>query len=132
MFDIVDVCDRLVAKLKFRHPHIYGDVKADTAEQVVENWEKLKLKRRKTATGTVLGGVPSALPAMIKASRIQEKARNVGFDWEKREEVWDKVREELGELGAGNRAWERCFGRRGVRRPFLRGDKCRKALRRES
>ena len=97
VFDIVDVCDRLVAKLKFRHPHIYGDVKADTAEQVVENWEKLKLKE-KDGNRTVLGGVPSALPAMIKASRIQEKARNVGFDWEKREEVWDKVREELGEL----------------------------------
>ena len=97
VFDIVDVCDRLVAKLKFRHPHIYGDVKADTADQVIENWEKLKLKE-KDGNRTVLGGVPSALPAMIKASRIQEKAHNVGFDWKKREEVWDKVREELGEL----------------------------------
>ena len=97
VFDIVDVCDRLVAKLKFRHPHIYGDVKADTTDQVIENWEKLKLKE-KDGNRTVLGGVPSALPAMIKASRIQEKAHNVGFDWKKREEVWDKVREELGEL----------------------------------
>ena len=65
VFDIVDVCDRLVAKLKFRHPHIYGDVKADTADQVIENWEKLKLKE-KDGNRTVLGGVPSALPAMIK------------------------------------------------------------------
>ena len=97
VFDIVDVCDRLVAKLKFRHPHIYGDVKADTAEQVVENWEKLKLKE-KDGNRTVLGGVPSALPAMIKASRIQEKARNVGFDWEKRDDVWQKVCEETGEV----------------------------------
>ena len=97
-FDIVDVCDRLVAKLKYRHPHIYGDVKADTADQVVENWEKLKLKE-KNGNKTVLGGVPSALPAMIKAARIQEKAQNVGFDWEKREDVWDKVKEELGEVG---------------------------------
>ncbi len=97
-FDIVDVCDRLVAKLKYRHPHIYGDVKADTADQVVENWEKLKLKE-KNGNKTVLGGVPSALPAMIKAARIQEKAHNVGFDWEKREDVWDKVKEELGEVG---------------------------------
>lgn len=96
-FDIVDVCDRLVAKLKYRHPHIYGDVKADTADQVVENWEKLKLKE-KNGNKTVLGGVPSALPAMIKAARIQEKAHNVGFDWEKREDVWDKVKEELGEV----------------------------------
>ncbi len=97
-FDIVDVCDRLVAKLKYRHPHISGDVKADTADQVVENWEKLKLKE-KNGNKTVLGGVPSALPAMIKAARIQEKAHNVGFDWEKREDVWDKVKEELGEVG---------------------------------
>ena len=96
-FDIVDVCDRLVAKLKYRHPHIYGDVKADTADQVVENWEKLKLKE-KNGNKTVLGGVPSALPAMIKAARIQEKAHNVGFDWDKREDVWDKVKEELGEV----------------------------------
>lgn len=96
-FDIVDVCDRLVAKLKYRHPHIYGDVKADTADQVVENWEKLKLKE-KNGNKTVLGGVPSALPAMIKAARIQEKAHNVGFDWEKREDVWDKVKEELCEV----------------------------------
>lgn len=96
-FDIVDVCDRLVAKLKYRHPHIYGDVKADTADQVVENWEKLKLKE-KNGNKTVLGGVPTALPAMIKAARIQEKAHNVGFDWERREDVWDKVKEELGEV----------------------------------
>ena len=97
-FDIVDVCDRLVAKLKYRHPHIYGDVKADTADQVVENWEKLKLKE-KNGNKTVLGGVPSALPAMIKAARIQEKAHNVGFDWEKREDVWDKVKDYLTKIG---------------------------------
>ncbi len=80
----------------------------------------------------MLGGVPSALPAMIKASRIQEKARNVGFDWEKREEVWDKVREELGEPGRKSRMGTMLPVEEEFRRPFLRGDKCRKALRRES
>lgn len=98
-FDIADVCRKLTDKLIFRHPHIYGNVQADNATQVSENWEKIKLKE-KDGNKTVLGGVPSALPAMIKANRIQEKARNVGFDWEDRRDVWNKVREEVGEVEA--------------------------------
>lgn len=96
-FDITDVCDSLVEKLKFRHPHIYGDINVRNAEEVAQNWEQIKLKEKK-GNKTVLGGVPSALPAMIKANRIQEKARNVGFDWEDRRQVWDKVKEEISEV----------------------------------
>ncbi len=96
-FDIKDVCDRLCDKLIFRHPHVFGAVKADTAEKVSENWELIKLKE-KDGNKTVLSGVPSALPSLIKAYRIQDKARNVGFDWEEREQVWDKVKEEVSEF----------------------------------
>lgn len=96
-FDMADVCDRLVEKLKFRHPHIYGNTEAATAEEVSRNWEQIKQKE-KDGNKTVLSGVPDALPSLIKAYRIQDKARNVGFDWEIRADVWDKVREELGEL----------------------------------
>lgn len=96
-FDIADVCEKLNAKLKFRHPHIYGDVQADTPEEVSQNWEKIKQKE-KDGNRSVLSGVPSALPALIKANRIQEKARNVGFDWDNREQVWDKVKEEVVEV----------------------------------
>lgn len=96
-FDIADVCNSLVEKLKFRHPHIYGNIVADTAEEVAQNWEQIKLKERK-GNKTVLGGVPNALPALIKANRIQEKARNVGFDWEEPAQVWDKVKEEIAEV----------------------------------
>ena len=96
-FDIAEVCTRLTEKLKFRHPHIYGDVKAENAEEVTRNWEQIKLKE-KGGNKTVLSGVPSALPALIKAYRIQEKARNVGFDWETPEDVWDKVKEEVNEV----------------------------------
>ena len=96
-FDIKDVCDALVTKLIFRHPHIYGNVEADTAEKVKQNWEELKLKE-KDGNKHVLSGVPSALPSMIKACRIQEKAASVGFDWEAKEQVWDKVKEEFGEF----------------------------------
>lgn len=96
-FDIADVCNSLVEKLKFRHPHIYGDVVANDAEEVLQNWEQIKLKEKK-GNKTVLAGVPSALPALIKANRIQEKARNVGFDWEEPQQVWDKVKEEIGEV----------------------------------
>lgn len=96
-FDLADVCNKESEKLKFRHPHIYGDIKADTADEVLQNWEKIKQKE-KDGNKTVLSGVPSALPALIKANRIQEKARNVGFDWEKREDVWNKVKEEIGEV----------------------------------
>ena len=96
-FDFADVCHKLTEKLKFRHPHIYGDVQAETAEQVKENWEALKLKE-KGGNRTILAGVPAALPALIKAFRIQEKAADSGFDWEKREDVWNKVREEASEV----------------------------------
>lgn len=119
-FDIADVCNALVDKLIFRHPHVYhpsqigapdpkplpyGEEKADnaddeevkTAQQVIQNWEQLKLKE-KDGNKTVLSGVPNALPSLIKAYRIQDKARNVGFDWEDKGDVWAKVREELGEL----------------------------------
>ena len=96
-FDIVDVCDALNTKLIFRHPHVFGDVSVNSTDDVLKNWEELKLKE-KGGNKTVLSGVPAALPAMIKADRIQEKASNVGFDWEKPEQVWDKVREEMGEF----------------------------------
>lgn len=99
VFDLADVCKKLSDKLIFRHPHIYGNVEADTAEQVLGNWEKIKQKE-KDGNKSVLSGVPSALPALIKAARIQEKAANVGFDWEKREDVWDKVKEEVNEVEA--------------------------------
>ena len=98
-FDIKDVCDKLCDKLIFRHPHVFGEVKADTAEQVSENWEQIKLKE-KDGNKSVLSGVPEALPSLIKAYRIQDKARNVGFDWEEREQVWSKVKEEIGEFEA--------------------------------
>ena len=105
-FDIADVCDALRNKLIFRHPHIFGDTKVDNAEQVLQNWEALKLKE-KDGNKTVLSGVPKSLPSVIKAERIQEKSANVGFDWDKPEDVWDKVKEEIAEveseLRAGNR-----------------------------
>ena len=96
-FDITDVLNGICDKLVHRHPHIYGDVKVSGEEEVKQNWEKLKLKEGKTS---VLEGVPVSLPAMVKATRIQEKARGVGFDWDNQEQVWDKVQEELGELKA--------------------------------
>ncbi|MCK9255190.1 MAG: nucleoside triphosphate pyrophosphohydrolase [Bacteroidales bacterium] len=95
-FDIYDVIKSINDKLEFRHPHIFGDVKLATAKEVEENWERIKLKEGKKKT--VLGGVPNALPAMIKAHRIQDKARGVGFDWEEKEQVWDKVKEEYLEM----------------------------------
>lgn len=96
-FDIADVCNKQADKLIFRHPHVYGETKAETAEKVLENWEQIKLKE-KDGNKSVLSGVPQALPSLIKAYRIQDKARNVGFDWEERRDVWRKVREELDEL----------------------------------
>lgn len=98
-FDMKDVCDRLCEKLIFRHPHVFGNEKAENIGQVLENWEQLKLKE-KDGNKTVLSGVPAALPSLIKAYRIQDKARNVGFDWEEREQVWDKVKEEIQEFQA--------------------------------
>lgn len=96
-FDIYDVADKLNRKLIFRHPHVFGEAKAESAHDVELNWEQIKLKE-KDGNKTVLSGVPAALPALIKAERIQEKAANVGFDWDKREDVWAKVKEEIGEL----------------------------------
>ena len=96
-FNIKDVIDGLCEKLIFRHPHVYGDVKAETEEQVKQNWEQLKQKE-KDGNKSVLSGVPNSLPALLKAFRIQEKARAVGFDWEKPEQVYEKVKEELAEF----------------------------------
>ena len=98
-FDIKDVCDQLCDKLIFRHPHVFGNQKAETADEVLVKWEQIKQKE-KDGNKTVLSGVPESLPSLIKAFRVQEKAANVGFDWERPEEVWDKVREEYAELQA--------------------------------
>ena len=98
-FDIADVCNKLSDKLIFRHPHVFGNVEASTSEQVVQNWEELKLKE-KGGNKTILAGVPDALPALIKAHRIQDKARSAGFDWDERSQVWDKVKEEISEFQA--------------------------------
>ena len=96
-FDIADVADAINNKLIFRHPHVFGDVHADTPEQVAQNWEQIKLKE-KGGNKSVLAGVPAALPALVKAFRVQEKAANVGFDWETPNQVWDKVAEETAEV----------------------------------
>ena len=97
LYDVAEVCNALCDKLIFRHPHVFGDVSVDGSRQVEQNWEQIKLKE-KGGNKTVLAGVPSGLPALVKAFRIQEKACNVGFDWEQREQVWDKVKEEFEEL----------------------------------
>jgi len=94
-FDIADVCNEICEKLIYRHPHIYGDVVVENEEEVKQNWEKLKLKEGKKS---VLEGVPKSLPALVKASRIQEKVKGVGFDWEEPYQVWDKVEEEIQEF----------------------------------
>ena len=94
-FDVADVLNTVCDKLVERHPHIYGDVIANTEEAVKENWEKIKLKKGKKS---VLQGVPKSLPAMVKSTRIQEKARGVGFDWDNKEQVFEKVKEEFSEL----------------------------------
>ncbi|MDO4738881.1 MAG: nucleoside triphosphate pyrophosphohydrolase [Bacteroidales bacterium] len=98
-FDIADVCNKLCDKLIFRHPHVYGDVQANTANEVLQTWEQIKTKE-KDGNKTVLSGVPDALPSLVKAYRIQDKARNVGFDWEERRDVWKKVKEEISEFEA--------------------------------
>jgi XTP/dITP diphosphohydrolase len=94
-FDIADVCNEICEKLIHRHPHIYSDTVVKDEEEVKQNWEKLKLKEGKKS---VLEGVPKSLPALVKASRIQDKVKGVGFDWEEPHQVWDKVQEELNEL----------------------------------
>jgi XTP/dITP diphosphohydrolase len=96
-FDIRDVCESLCGKLIYRHPHVFGDARADDSRKVEQSWEQLKLKE-KGGNRTVLEGVPAALPSLVKAYRIQDKARNAGFDWEEREQVWDKIGEEWHEL----------------------------------
>ncbi|MCQ2346597.1 MAG: nucleoside triphosphate pyrophosphohydrolase [Paludibacteraceae bacterium] len=98
-FDIADVCNNLCDKLIFRHPHVYGDVAAKNAEEVSKLWEQVKLKE-KGGNKTVLSGISDDLPALVKAYRIQDKVANVGFDWEKKEDVWDKVKEEIQEFEA--------------------------------
>jgi len=97
-FTIREVLDGINHKLVYRHPHIFGDIEVRDAREVESNWEKIKLSENQEKT--VLGGIPSSLPAMIKAYRIQDKARGVGFDWEHRDQVWDKVSEEIAELKA--------------------------------
>lgn len=97
-FDVADVLNGICDKLIERHPHIYGDVIAGDEQAVKENWERIKLKEKGDKPKTVLGGVPQSLPALVKAMRIQEKARGVGFDWEKKEQVWEKVSEEMEEF----------------------------------
>jgi XTP/dITP diphosphohydrolase len=94
-FDIADVINGIIDKLVFRHPHVFGDRKVKNSEEVIENWEELKMKE---GNPSVLAGVPVSLPAMIKSHRIQDKARAVGFDWDHRDQVWDKVIEEIGEV----------------------------------
>jgi len=96
-FTMADVLEGINTKLTYRHPHVFGDVKVTGASQVEENWEQLKIKEN-NGYKPVLSGVPSSLPALVKANRIQEKVRGVGFDWEKREQIWDKVLEEIQEL----------------------------------
>lgn len=97
-FDIGEVITGLCEKLISRHPHIYGDVKVENEEEVKQNWEQLKLKEK--GNKSVLGGVPSSLPALVKATRIQEKARSAGFDWDDKSQVWGKVEEEMAEFKA--------------------------------
>jgi len=98
-FDVADVCNAICDKLIFRHPHVFGDKTVDSAHMVEKSWEQIKLKEN-GGNKTVLEGVPASLPSLVKAYRIQDKARNSGFDWNERHDVWDKVKEELGELEA--------------------------------
>ena len=105
-FDFADVCNALCEKLIYRHPHIYSDVIADSPEEVKQNWEALKL-RKKARKGGLLGGVPRSLPAKVKAFRIGEKAASAGGDWEQKQDVWQKVHEEIAEVEAEMRAENR-------------------------
>ena len=96
-FDIGDVCNAISDKLVFRHPHVFGDTQADSPEMVEQTWEQIKMKE-KNGNKTILDGVPTSLPSLVKAYRIQDKARNSGFDWNERRDVWDKVNEEMDEV----------------------------------
>ena len=104
-FNFADVADAECDKLIYRHPHVYSDIHADTPDEVMKNWEELKLRKKKRQGG-ILGGVPRSLPAMVKAFRVGEKAASSGFDWEQKEDVWAKVKEEIAEIevemAAGN------------------------------
>lgn len=102
-FELTEVINGICEKLITRHPHIYGDVKVNDEEDVKRNWEKLKLKEGKTS---VLSGVPKSLPALVKSMRLQEKAKQVGFEWENREQVWEKVEEEMEELQSAVGSWQ--------------------------
>lgn len=102
-FDFADVANALCDKLIYRHPHVYGDIHANTPAEVKANWEELKLRKKNRKSGT-LGGVPRSLPALVKAYRVGEKAAGAGFDWQRREDVWEKVREELSEVEAEMKA----------------------------
>ena len=138
-FDIVDVSNALADKLIFRHPHVYGQVEADTAHKVEQNWEQLKLKE-KDGNRSILAGVPGALPALIKAYRIQQKAANAGFDWEQPADVWAKVKEEIAEFSSEAEKFQgkESLGRTtqknggGDGRRVLLTYKCRQALRHPS
>ncbi|MBE6220840.1 MAG: nucleoside triphosphate pyrophosphohydrolase [Rikenellaceae bacterium] len=96
-FNFADVADAECDKLIYRHPHVYSDIHADTPDEVMKNWEELKLRKKKRKGG-ILGGVPRSLPAMVKAYRIGEKAASAGFDWEQKEDIWPKVKEEIAEI----------------------------------
>ena len=95
LFDTAGMMDSLREKLIRRHPHIYGDVQVNDSQEVIQNWEEIKMKEKGKKKKKVLGGVPQGLPSLIKAMRIQEKVRNVGFDWEESHQVWEKVEEEM-------------------------------------
>lgn len=105
-FDYADVANALCDKLVYRHPHVYGDIHANTPDEVKENWEALKLRKKNRKSGT-LGGVPRSLPALVKAFRVGEKAASTGFDWHRREDVWDKVKEEIAEVEAEMRSGDK-------------------------
>ena len=105
-FDFGDVANALCDKLIYRHPHVYGDIHANTPDEVKENWEALKLRKKNRKSGT-LGGVPRSLPALVKAFRVGEKAAGAGFDWQRKEDVWAKVKEEIAEVEAEMRAGRR-------------------------
>lgn len=109
-FSTAEMIDTQREKLIRRHPHIYGDVQADSAEQVTQNWEQIKLKEKGGKKKKVLSGVPNGLPSLIKALRIQEKVRNVGFDWDHEDQVWEKVREELNEFETASESYRKGEG----------------------
>jgi MazG family protein len=118
-FTLDEVINGVCEKLIHRHPHIYGDVVVTDDEEVKRNWEKLKLKEGKTS---VLGGVPKALPSMVKAMRLQEKAKQVGFEWDTKEQVWEKVEEEMGELQEAIVNWQSATGNKQEQIDKLKGN----------